>query len=81
ESIKPAYKGVLRGALALISQDGALSLTLKKDFLSGLLSRDELSSRLLLSLVCEKDSRCDKDKGLAYTQSETIPQTDDNLSF
>ncbi|MBO5790337.1 MAG: DNA polymerase III subunit gamma/tau, partial [Clostridia bacterium] len=45
ESIKPAYKGVLRGALALISQDGALSVTLKKDFLSGLLSRDELSGR------------------------------------
>ena len=81
ESVKPAYKGVLRGALALISADGALSITLKKDFLSGLLSRDELSGRLLLSLVCEKDARCDKNKGLAYAQSESAPQTDEILSF
>ena len=81
ESIKPPYKGILRGALATVSADGALTVTLKKDFLGGLLAHDELSGRLLLSLVCEKDSRCDREKGITYIQTEGAPQTDEFLSF
>ena len=81
EELKPAYKGILRGAVAQITAGGVLCITLGGDFLGGVFMNDATSVRMLLSLVCEADPSCDSTKEVQFRRAGTARAAQDTFTF